>query len=147
MRAYRHAATARFYNRVVALVTKLPFPPVRWHCSPSRAAPPGFPDRPRLLSPRRVMDGFSSPGLTGGSIGSRTWSAPGEGGHQARLPLMSPTPLPVEEASKVLRDSLAARGTMLRRMLSPISTPASKTHSRVAVGGVTEHPVFMLEAA
>ena len=75
MRAYRHAATARFYNRVVAFVTKLPLPAGPMACSPSRVRTTGIPDRPRLLSPRRVMDGFSSP-LTGGSIGSRTWSAP-----------------------------------------------------------------------
>jgi hypothetical protein len=56
-------------------------------------------------------------------------------------------PLPVEEASKVLRDSLAERRNMLRRVLSPYFDASVEDPLIVWRSEVAEHPVFMLEAA
>ncbi len=148
MRAYRHTATARFYNRVVAFVTKLPVPagPMALLTVPGRTT--GIPrSTPVALAP--AGDGW----LLVAAYGRVDWvknlerSGRAEITRRGRRFDVTATPLPVEEASKVLRDSLAARGTMLRRMLSPYFDASVEDPLIVWRSEVAEHPVFMLEAA
>ncbi len=148
MRAYRHTATARFYNRVVAFVTKLPVPagPMALLTVPGRTT--GIPrSTPVALAP--AGDGW----LLVAAYGRVDWvknlerSGRGEITRRGRRFDVTATPLPVEEASKVLRDSLSERGNMLRRMLSPYFDASVEDPLIVWRSEVAEHPVFMLEAA
>ena len=147
MKTYRHTLIARTYNRVVTLLTRWPLPvgPMALLTVPGRNT--GVPrSTPVALNP--VDDGWHLVAAYGRVDWVKNLERSGRATvtRRGRRIQVTASPLPNDEASRVLKESMTASGPMLRRMLSPyfdadVHDPLTVWHSEVA-----NHPVFLLTA-